>query len=289
MVVNLAERYTNLEGQEDDVRVNIIRDVDVKVIGYGFKLNMDITSLDNLMFPGFLLIYFLKGKGQLKHGNRRMDLEPGSIYLLTPFELYDGLRTSAEAMDYMYIYFDLQPISKRSIFRRCACQFGDDFYRQPWTRRVLPLLEEVRRLDTDNSYQQAFLLQCTVHNVLVNILLGLTSDLIHELLSHGEDDNLVDQAFAYVEQHLQEPLHIGRMGREIGTSRSSLNRVFAEVLQIPPAKALTRFKMHKAIKLMRKGASVKQTAKAVGYSSSFHFSRIFKTVMGKSPTDYLKF
>ena len=59
MVVNLAERYTNLEGQEDDVRVNFIRDVDVKVIGYGFKLNMDITSLDNLMFPGFLLIYFL--------------------------------------------------------------------------------------------------------------------------------------------------------------------------------------------------------------------------------------
>ncbi len=30
MVVNLAERYTNLEGQEDDVRVNFIRDVDVK-------------------------------------------------------------------------------------------------------------------------------------------------------------------------------------------------------------------------------------------------------------------
>ena len=289
MVVNLAARYTNKTDVRNDALVNFIRKMDVEIIGSGFRLHQDITRLDNFMLPNFLLIYFLKGSGRLEHGGQAIEIRPGSVYLLNPFELYDGTRTSYEAMDYMYVYFDLHPVSVRGIFQRNAFQSGDELFARPWTRHLIPPLEELRQLAPDESFRQDFLMQHTVRNLVGYILFerlqGSTND---DIFSTSRESNLVNQAFNYVERHLNEPLNIGLLVKEIGTSRSSLNRAFTKVVQNRPLKALTRFKLRQCVDLLKGGLSVKQTAKAMGYTSAFHFSRTFKTVMGRSPTQYLK-
>lgn len=288
MVINLAERYTNANNQKNDMLLNFVRNIDIEIVGYGSKQDMDFTSFGDLMFPNFLLVYFIKGNGRLQHGNQTMELKPGTIYLLKPFELFHETRTSKETLDYLYIYFDLRPIAMRLTFRQYAFRTGDKFYQQEWTQRVRPLLEELRDVDKTLQFQQTFLLHYTIHNLIANVLYEQTPNSMDSLVDNAKKINLVDRAFVYVEEHLDEPLDLGDVVNGIGTSRSSLNRVFKTVLQISPSKALTRFKIESALKLMRNGTSVKYAAKAVGYSSSFHFSRIFKSIMGKSPTEYLK-
>jgi AraC-like DNA-binding protein len=64
--------------------------------------------------------------------------------------------------------------------------------------------------------------------------------------------------------------------------------VFKDITMISPIRAITRFKMQRSLGLMRAGNSVKQTAQALGYSSTFHFSAAFLAVMGKRPSSYIE-
>ena len=289
MVLNLADRFTNKADVRNDALVNFIRRMDVEVLGHGFRLQQGVERLDNFMLPNFLLIYFLNGAGLLQHGRQTTEIRPGSVYILNPFELYNGIRVSPEPMDYMYIYFDLHPVSNRGIFQRYVFESGDEFFQRPWSQRLIPALDELRLLDPTERFQQDFLLQHTIRNLVGYVLFERLKGRANAyLFSTSRESGLVNQSFSYVERHLNEPLDIGALVKELGTSRSSLNRVFMKIVQNPPLKALTRFKMRLSLDLLKSGQSVKQTAKAVGYTSAFHFSRTFKMVMGRSPTDYLK-
>ena len=287
MVVNIAKRYLNQENSKNEFLVNFVRKMDVEILGFGYRTNQEIQSLQNFMLPNFLLVYLCNGGGRLVHNEQTVDLQAGSMYLINPFELYTGIK--AHELDYMYIYFDIHPVSVKGILQRIAFKSRDELFQRPWTKKLKPILQELHISKDEETFHQYFLLQEAVYSLIANVLYEQMSFLDEkDILGNIKDNNLVDQAFAYTDNHMNELLDIGLLAKNFGTSRSSLNRVFMKIFADPPLKVLTRFKMRKALELMKNGSSVKETAKAVGYSSTFHFSRIFKTTMGKSPTEYMK-
>lgn len=67
-----------------------------------------------------------------------------------------------------------------------------------------------------------------------------------------------------------------------------LCRLFRRYDHRSPYQYLLRLRMnHAAGRLQEAGASVKQVADEIGYGDPFHFSRVFKRVIGVSPSHYL--
>ena len=88
------------------------------------------------------------------------------------------------------------------------------------------------------------------------------------------------------DRHLSAPIVISDIMKDRKTSKTSMERAFHNMLGMTPQRALLRFKIERSMEMLLQDASLKDIAKALGFSSVFHFSNTFKAVTGLRPTEY---
>jgi AraC-like DNA-binding protein len=246
------------------------------------------------MLPNFLILYCLQGQGSIKQGNREAWFEPGSTCLLRPFEVYDSFnvisQTGRESFDYIYIYFDIHPYSARGNFKAHSANLGNDLFGKEWNQCLKPYFNELSqqgRLGNIKTIETTLILQTIVRHFIVHSYCSRQGFTVEASASNClRESEIVDQAFTYVEEHLEEPLKIQVLAKNIGASCKTLNRAFNLIFKSTPLQCLTHFKMVHSIALMERGLTVQEAAASVGYASPFYFSRSFKKIMGQCPTVY---
>ena len=79
------------------------------------------------------------------------------------------------------------------------------------------------------------------------------------------------------------------LAARLGTSRRTMERLFAKYVGVSPKWVIQRYRLHEAAQQLASGA-VKQAALALslGYTDQAHFIHDFKTMVGKSPAAYAK-
>ena len=288
MPLDLSSEFTNAAAIRDDLLGSLVQQMKIRIIGRGIKDGVVVYQINNYILPSFLLIYNLEGSMSISHAGQTTKLAAGSFYLHEPFEIYTAVKTSMEPVKFLFVNFDIAPLSLREIFKRNAFLSGDGLFGREWYSRMGQALQEYCLPEAIRSPGNDTLLKQAVKSIVAHILREQMRSLARTNWAHtNEESMLIDRAFTYTEQHLDEPINIGRLVRGIGTSRSSLYRAFQNGLQMSPLQALTRFKIERALDCMENLCSVKETAKILGYSSSYHFSNTFKAVTGKRPTEYI--
>ncbi len=97
-------------------------------------------------------------------------------------------------------------------------------------------------------------------------------------------DPLVGAALVLIHERPAEQWTIARLAREVATSRTVLAVRFAELVGVPPALYLTRWRLQLAAELLVRGsAKLSSIAARVGYESEASFSRAFKRETGVAP------
>lgn len=95
---------------------------------------------------------------------------------------------------------------------------------------------------------------------------------------------LVDQVEAVFRQHLDRPLSLDGVARQLGTSISSLcHRFRAEAGETVMAR-LRRLRVDRALALLPRGHRLDEIAEMCGFRDRFHLTRTVRQVSGKSPT-----
>jgi AraC-like DNA-binding protein len=80
-------------------------------------------------------------------------------------------------------------------------------------------------------------------------------------------------------------LSVAEMARLLNMSESSLSHTCKHVLGVSPARAFLRHKMNRAHELLRRSTmTVKEVAASLGFEDPYHFSRVFKSVLGHPPS-----
>lgn len=109
-----------------------------------------------------------------------------------------------------------------------------------------------------------------------------------------EDDQSTPSASAKerLQRHLsqidpsQRP-SIDELARRLNMSKSSLRTTFMAVTGMPPSKWLEYRRMQSAAHMLRHtDRPIMTVASQCGYTDPYHFSRVFKRVLGCSPRDY---
>lgn len=103
-----------------------------------------------------------------------------------------------------------------------------------------------------------------------------------------EYDDRIERAIGLMESKYHEQLSVEQIAGEIGLERSYFSVLFKEKTTISPHQYLTNLRIHKACDLIKKeNCSITDAATATGLDPC-NFSRIFKRVTGKTPTEYYK-
>ena len=100
-------------------------------------------------------------------------------------------------------------------------------------------------------------------------------------------DPQISEAIANIHRAPQSQWTVELLATLSGMSRSAFANRFTELVGEPPLRYLSRWRMHKAIEMLRDGRlTTAEVASLVGYESEAAFSKAFKKWNGRGPGAY---
>lgn len=129
---------------------------------------------------------------------------------------------------------------------------------------------------------------------------GMLVDSLMEVFLHFEKDDTgsskvdsreyFDMIVHYLKMNMGKTITLVELCHQFGISQPYMSRLFRKYSGNSFSQYLTELRMNRAKELfMEKPDSfIKDVAAMVGYEDQFYFSRIFRSYMGKSPSEFLK-
>ena len=97
----------------------------------------------------------------------------------------------------------------------------------------------------------------------------------------------LDAVLAYIEMRLGDPLPLAELSDVAGVGRSRFAEAFTAEVGCTPHRYLLRRRIERACDLLRDGAvTVSTLAYELGFSSPSHFAARFKSLTGRTPTEF---
>lgn len=99
------------------------------------------------------------------------------------------------------------------------------------------------------------------------------------------DDQRVRAVLIMMEQHLADEVSIEMLASSVSLSRRQLERIFKQRAGMSPAHAYDRVRMeHAKLLLLQSRATTLEVALDVGFVNASHFTKTFKRVHGRTPS-----
>lgn len=157
----------------------------------------------------------------------------------------------------------------------------------------VPLGLEARLLESFNlSYnllmEKPYSMQAQVHvSQTIGQLLGAVGLGAGGSTRQRKRQTDLERAIRYMNDHLHASMTLQELAGHTALSRQHLIYMFKQETGLPPIDYYLRLKMQRAGQLLSlTGLSVKEIAGLVGVFDPYYFSRMFKKLMGVSPTEY---
>jgi len=122
---------------------------------------------------------------------------------------------------------------------------------------------------------------------IISIVKLCVPSLGYENLNNKE--KLFRSILSYLNGHLEQAMTLNSICQDFGLSQTTLSRMFRRYENTSFNNYLTEVRIRKAQEFMKKDSSayIKDIAERVGYNDQFYFSRIFRSVTGMSPREYM--
>jgi AraC family transcriptional regulator, arabinose operon regulatory protein len=230
-----------------------------------------------------ILIYCVGGAGWVEVAGQRQTVQPGEA-LIIPAQTPHAYAADADTpWSIHWVHF--------------AGLEGDYFARlAPANRYVIAVdpscAARVEALFEQGyaAYAEGFGLPRLIH--CAKLLHHLLAELCYNNLAFSSTTRThrfhsLEPTLAFLRQNLHRSLTLAEMAHHAGLSESHFSHTFRAQTSHSPMDYFIGLKMQHACTLLTLSPlAVKEIAEEVGYRDPYYFSRLFKRVMGVSPTEY---
>ncbi|MEJ8303849.1 ABC transporter substrate-binding protein [Saccharibacillus sacchari] len=243
---------------------------------------------ETYQLPTHGFIYMAEGSARMQLDNMDYTVEPfhvlhaGKGMKLTVHPLGDGRH-----VEYYLLLYRPEPVGGRAATKHLtalADRFGIAYEVRPSS--AIQLSEYAREMhagwESGNELRR--------YGVRT-LFMRFVYEVLRQL--HGADrqafnDDPVDRAIRYINEHYERPLTVDSLASTLGCSPRHLNRLFRKSgIDSSPSGYLLGVRMEKAGELLGQDRwTVQEIAARVGYEDVYNFSRMFKKHTGMSPTVY---
>lgn len=241
---------------------------DINPIDCGFEECSKGHSYGPAVREYYLIHYVINGKGIFVRGGKENMIEKGQIFLIRPFEITFYKADDKTPWTYQWIGFDGLACadflgSEQAVYdaKECAKLFEDMFLVKDEINKEIFITAKI--------YELLFILG-KKYSIKKNI-----------------KDGYVKRAIDMFESKYMHDISIDGVASSLNIDRRYLCRLFTNEVGMSPQKYLVNLRIKKAVALLsERGLTVDEAAKSVGYRDQFNFSKMFKKVMGVSPSFY---
>jgi AraC-like DNA-binding protein len=231
-------------------------------------------------FPFYSIEYVARGRGELDLKDRRYPLQPGRLFSYGPGIPHTITGCAEEPL--VKYFVDFLGTGALPLLRSCNLAPGRVSEVFP-PHAIQSLFDELiasgQQLGRESGILCVKLLECLALKIA-----GARAPL------EGAEALAFDsyqQSRQYIAEHFLELRALQQISRQCHVTGAHLCRLFRRYDHLSPYQYLLRLKMNAAAeRLAQPGTLVKQVAEEVGFTDPFHFSRVFKSVLGISPVEF---
>jgi AraC-like DNA-binding protein/ligand-binding sensor protein len=178
-------------------------------------------------------------------------------------------------------------------------QTGQVFRKNPTQtqfKRVMALAKEwgleVSQRELREAYFGTRVISSKQHDSIVKLLSIFSqhlSILSNQIVMQQENSEppVIRRAKEFINEHQTEDLTLGQVAKAVNTSTFYFCKVFKKATGINFTDYLSRVRIEKSKNLLlNPNLRISEIAFEVGFQSLTHFNRVFKRVLGQSPTEY---
>jgi AraC-like DNA-binding protein/ligand-binding sensor protein len=150
----------------------------------------------------------------------------------------------------------------------------------------------VNRDELRKAYFQTRVLTPKQHESMVKLLsifaqhLSMVSNQI-AVQQQNSEPPVIAKAKQFIQEHQTEDLSLGQVAKAVNTSTFYFCKMFKKYTGLNFTNYVSRVRIEKAKNLLlNPNLRVSEIAYEVGFQSLTHFNRVFKKLLGQSPTEY---
>ncbi|MBD8068754.1 AraC family transcriptional regulator [Bacillus sp. PS06] len=225
--------------------------------------------------------YTLGGKGAIRIGEQTFSLKKGDAFLVQlPSDHCYYLPDDSSHWEFIYI--TLYGQEAIHYYHTLTERHGHLLTLPTDARPIKQIYHSLERIQTKgihHSYEASghaytFLMECMQY-------------FEHEQRKGSKLPLAVAKAIKYMETHYQEDLSLNDIVSVSGLSKYHFTRLFHKAVNDTPIKYLTKIRMNQALDLLKnRDLSIEEVASAVGYTNGNYFSKVFKSVLDVTPSEY---
>lgn len=261
--------------------INVTSSANVRVITVTTSLESPASTFGPFTLDRYALTWIVEGGGVTRLDDNVYPTSPGTVLSMLPgMSLrHDwGASRSLQA----YVVFDLpQPLSDldaASSWPRARQLAGRETFLALW--RYLLAIEH-------GDPSTAPLIP---HTVELLVRMFVSGALDGEAPTSAALPRAVEQALDFMRGRItagKARFALSAVARAAGVTPQHLCRIFKHELDTSPLECAHLMRIEQAASLLeRTDATLAELAERFGYSSAFHFSRVFKQICGTPPSDY---
>jgi AraC-like DNA-binding protein len=226
--------------------------------------------------------YVIRGQGRLTLGPCTYALAPGHVFAYGPGIPHD-IQTEPSTPLVKY-FVDFAGRGAAASLKSCRLDGGGTATVFP-ADCLSPLYDELIQSGlhaaSGNTRLCTMLLECLVLKIATN-----TAPLKDtETRAYAT----YQRCRGHIDGHFLRLHDLEQISAECGTNSEYICRLFRRYDHQSPYQYLLRLKMnHAAIQLQQTSMLVKEVALLVGFTDAYHFSRVFRSVLGLSPAEFRK-
>lgn len=150
---------------------------------------------------------------------------------------------------------------------------------------LLSLLEHMLEAQGENSTEGALRKRKYTELILLEVCKAIHSQNQKYMDCSKGNQKIIAAVLAEIENNLTEPFDIAKTAKQYAFSPNYLRKLFKDFTGLAPVQYLNRLRMIRACEqLEQRTMSTKEAAEYVGIYDLNYFSRLFKKVIGCSPT-----
>ncbi|NLG37059.1 MAG: helix-turn-helix transcriptional regulator [Clostridiales bacterium] len=151
-----------------------------------------------------------------------------------------------------------------------------------------PIAFENRFTDLLRLYRMGLTPPARIKARVLDLLTDLSGELYREnMISHGCET--IGPGIRYLEQHFTENTPIEELAALCFVSQTSFRRLFREYAGMSPVRYRNALRVNRARELLQSGLfTAGEAAEELGFSDTAYFCRVFKSVTGTSPGEFMR-
>ena len=215
---------------------------------------------------------------------RELELLPGHVLAVPPGTVHAMVERPSARHHFLYAAFDLEGVAQRHPALRAAWRGAPPLHTSDGRVLDAPFRRLVRELAHDLPLAEVGV--ATALDALVleaTRLLHAPGGRVHLSAVHPA----VARARSLLDDRCTDRWTVPDLAREVGLSAGHLAEVFTREVGVPPHRYLVERRVERATELLA-GTDLPLTAIAheLGFASSSHFSRVFRSLVRVTPRDF---